>query len=363
MAATKGEVHVSAFHRLVRGSLVVLIAGLAACGGGGGGGGGSTPGPVTPPSKIFVGDAFNAAIGSSPNSNPSAGTSVVDRIIQGSNTRLSTNMWDFAIDATNDRLFVSDQRSIIVFDNVSTASGNVTSRVLSSFDGAGALGNYVGIALDTTNNRIYAAGNGIGGNINNFQIDVFNNASSASSIPPSRTFTFPITTSGLFDVAIDPAKNILYVYRFASFGGTTEIAVFDGASALTGPNVTPNRTISVNESFSTPNLPVGMLFLDVANDRLYAAHQGGVYVFDGASAKSGSVATLGVVSRSIDFTPTLGFVLSAVTVDLAANRLYAADNAGLNIIQNASTANGNPAPFVRVLAPGSSRFQAVAVKP
>ena len=355
----------SAFHHLVRGSLVVLIAGLAACGGGGGGGGGSsTPPPVTPPSKIFVGDSFNAAIGSSPNSNPSAGTGTVERTIAGSNTRLSTSMWDFAIDATNDRLFVSDTRSILVFDNVSTANGNVTSRVLSSFDGPGAFGNYVGIALDTTNNRIYAAANGIV-NINDFEIHVFDNASSASNVGPSRFFIFPTTTSGLFDVAIDPSRNngTLYVYRFASPGGGTEIAVFDNASTLSGAAGTATRTISIGESFSTPNLPLGMLFLDVANDRLYAAHQGGVFVFDGASTKNGPIGTTGAPTRSIDFTPTLGPVLSAVTVDLAANRVYTADNFGLNIIQNASTANGNPAPFVRVLAPGTSRFQAVAVKP
>lgn len=357
MATTKGG-YVSAFHRLVRWSLAVSLVGLVACGGGGGGG--STP-PEPAPSKIFVGDSFNAAIGSSPESNPSPGTSVVDRIISGSNTRLSTNMWDFAIDAANDRLFVSDLRSILVFDGVSTASGNVTPRVLSSFDGPGALGNYVGIALDTTNNRIYAAGNGIGGNINNFEIHVFNNASSASNIAPSRTFSLA-SNGGLFDVAIDPSKDILYLYRFASFANPTEIAVFDNASALSGPAVTPNRTITIGESFSS-GPPVGTLFLDVANDRLFASRLGAVMVFDGASAKSGSVATPGVVTRSIDLTPTLGSILTTVTVDLAANRLYAADNFGLNIIPNASGANGNPAPFTRVLAPGNSKFQAVAVKP
>jgi hypothetical protein len=272
-------------------------------------------------------------------------------------------MWDFAIDAANDRLFVSDLRSILVFDNVSTANGNVAPRVLNSFDGPGALGNYVGIALDTTNNRLYATGNGIGGNISNFEIRVFDNASTASNVPPSRVFTFPTTSSGLFDVAIDPTRNngTLYVYRFATFGGGTEIAVFDNASTLTGSNVAPNRAITIGDTFSTPQ-PVGM-FLDVANDRLYAPRLGAIMVFDGASAKTGAIATPGVVTRTIDLQPTLGFVLTTVTVELAANRLYAADNFGLNIISNASTASGNPAPFVRVLAPGNSKFQAVAVKP
>jgi hypothetical protein len=81
--------------------------------------------PATPPSKIFVGDSNTPAIGSSPNSNPSPGQVVVERIISGPNTMLSSALVDFALDVVRDRLYVADQRSILVFDNISTAEGNI----------------------------------------------------------------------------------------------------------------------------------------------------------------------------------------------------------------------------------------------
>src|SRR3954470_6209692 len=113
---------------------VLLVAGFAACGGGGGG-----DAPIIPvgagASKIFVGDNGHAAIGSSPNSNPSAGAGVVDRTIIGGSTLLSSGgvtMKDFAIDAANDKLYVADGIRILAFDGVSTATGNVAPRIVAT---------------------------------------------------------------------------------------------------------------------------------------------------------------------------------------------------------------------------------------
>jgi hypothetical protein len=55
--------------------------------------------------------------------------------------------------------------------------------------------------------------------------------------------------------------------------------------------------------------------------------------------------------------------MTNVTVELTANRLYALDTLGLNIIENASTLNGTPPSLIRALAPGGSVFKAVAVAP
>jgi len=348
---------VSAFHRLVRGSLVVFIAGLAACGGGGGGGG-STPGPVTPPSKIFVGDAGNFAIGSSPNSNPSAGASVVDRVISGSNTTLSQYLWGFALDVANDRLYVSDLRAILVFNNAGTASGNIApSRVVSTI--LGGFGSFNGIYLDTVNNRLYAAANGSTGFISDpQQVRVFDNVSTATNAAPIRSFTF--ASNFIFDIAVDTTKDILYAYH-TDGSNQTRISVFANASTRNGFNLVPTRTIIIGESFSSgPSIGI---FVDAANDRLYAPRMGAIMVFDSASTKDGSISGTATPTRTINLQPTLGPVLTSITVDLGANRLYAADTAGLNIIPNASTVDGTPPPFIRVLAPGGSVFRAVAVKP
>jgi hypothetical protein len=82
-------------------------------------------------------------------------------------------------------------------------------------------------------------------------------------------------------------------------------------------------------------------------------------VFDNASTKNGSVSTTAAPDRTITLPVN---TLSYVTVKLTANRLYAADTAGLSIIANASTASGTPV-INRVLAPSGSVFKAVAVAP
>lgn len=322
-------------------TLGVVVALVAACGGGGDAG----PAPPTAPSKAFVADRGQSAIGSSSNSNPGPGTLVVDRTIVGANTMLSPNLIDLALDAANDRLYVADLRSILVFNNASTASGNVApSRVVSSFTGAG---NFAGIYLDTVNDRLYATVNlGVLAN----EVRVFDNVSTLSNATPTRTFTF--SSSSLIDIAVDTTKNIAYVFNLDPATNFTRISVFAGAAALTG-TVTPTRTISLGDLFSS-GAAIGM-FIDPANDRLYAPRSNGrVVVFDNAS-----VITTTLPARTITL-PVPAY--TNIFVELTANRLYAADNAGVNIIENASTASGIPV-VTRALAPGGSVFMAVVVKP
>ena len=123
---------------------------------------------------------------------------------------LTSSLADFALDVARDRLYVADLRSILVFDNISTADGNVApSRVVSTCcGGPGGLGNYVGISLDTVNDRLYA---GVNINLGGSQvIHVFDNVSSLSNSAATRTAT--IDAAFLMDVAVDPTKDILYVY-------------------------------------------------------------------------------------------------------------------------------------------------------
>ena len=97
---------------------------------------------------------------------------------------LNSSLMDFAIDLARDRLYVADLRSILVFNNISTAEGDIApSRIV--FTCCGGVGNYVGIYLDTANDRLYAAANVnlVGGAV----VHVFDNVSSLSNSPPSRT--------------------------------------------------------------------------------------------------------------------------------------------------------------------------------
>ena len=102
------------------------------------------------------------------------------------------------------------------------------------------------------------------------------------------------------------------------------------------------------------------MFIDPANDRLYAPRLGQVMVFDIASTKNGDVSTTAAPARTI-MLPVAA--MTNITVELTANRLYAVDGDGLSIIPNASTVNGTPPVATRVLAPSTSTFKAVAVSP
>jgi hypothetical protein len=353
-ARRNGVENMLVFHCFARWCAIVTVAGVCAgCGGGGGDGDGSTPPPMAP-SKIFVGDSGSVppaapttpAIGSSPNSNPSPGPIVIERIIQGPSTMLTSSLLDFALDVAGDRLYVSDGRSILRFDGISTAAGNVAPRVVSTCCVGG--GNFTGIYLDAVNDRLYA-----GVNESARVIQVFDNVSSLNNSGPTRSIT--VNSTFLMDVAVDTTKNILYVYGLNAVSGFTEIAVFDNAAALPSP-ATPNRTNTIGESFSS-GLGVGM-FIDPVNDRLYAPRSGLVMVFDNASTKD--VSTTTIPERTINLPlPDM----TNITVDVTANRLYAVDPFGLNIISNASTVSFTPPALTRVVAPSGSRFKAVAVRP
>jgi hypothetical protein len=332
-------------------AVLFLFVLITACGGGGDGSAPSTPPFGTGASKLFVGDAGQQAIGSSSNSNPPPGTAAIQRVVSGPNTMLDSALIDFALDAGRDRLYVADLRSILAFDNISTISGNVAPRVISSF---GPSGNFVGIDLDRTNDRLYAAVN-LG--LSSHEVRVFDSVSIMNNVAASRTFTF--ATNFLIDVAIDPINNVLYVYNL-DVNSRTQISVFDNAASLSTNGVTPTRTITIGDSFSS-GVAAGM-FVDAANDRLYAPRGNGtVMVFDTASSKFGLVtAVTGAPSRTINLPVP---ACTNITVDLNANRLYAVDNAGLNIVDNASTVNGTPPTVTRALASSGSSFMAVAVKP
>ena len=166
------------------------------------------------------------------------------RSISGASTTLACplTVW---YDATSDQLYVSnyDGQSVSVFSNASTATGNVApSRTITG--GNTTLSGPFPLWLDPISDQLYV------GNYDSSSILVFNNASTADgNIAPSRTISGASTTlSELWGLFLDAANNRLYVMD----PGAAGVLVFNSASTING-NVTPDRTITgSNTGFSYP---------------------------------------------------------------------------------------------------------------
>ena len=330
------------------GRTLVLLA-LLALGACGGGGGSDEDG-----SKLFVADGGNWAIGSMINSNPTAGTFAIDRILMGPNTGLGTcctpsvtNLPSIALDAAGDRLYVSTQTFVRVWERAGQAEGDQPpSRSFIANDNA----NFLAMALDTANNRLYSAdGNGT--------VRVYNNAMALSgNVNPTRMITPDLGTpasSFAFSIAVDLSRNLLYVGVRQPDG---RIIVFNNQSTLDttgGPAVAPSKTLTFTGG-------AGSFYLDTMNNRLYVAQPSGmVLVFDSASTLVSGAQT---ANRSFQ----LGALASQkyIFVDVANNRLYGVGENTVFIIPNASTADG-PGVTGTVLAVQvpNAQFSAVATKP
>ncbi len=166
------------------------------------------------------------------------------RTISGSNTTLQDpiSLW---YDATSDELYVAsvNNASIDIFDHASTLSGNIApSRTISG--SSTTFVNPIALWLDNASDQLYVA------DYSNDSVDVFDNASTAhGNIAPSRILAGTNTTlSGLWTIWLDASNNRLYV----SNSGGPSVLVFDGADTLNG-NVAPSRTIAgANTAFTSP---------------------------------------------------------------------------------------------------------------
>lgn len=357
--------------------LSVVLFLLASCGGGGGGGGGSTPAPA---SKLFISDGGNHAIASIINAAPTLSSVFnVDRVIQGSSTGLGapggtpsiSSIPSMTLDATHDRLFAATQQTLVVFDNASVADGNTLfSRRVSGQVGGGSphAVNFLYIDVDKTNDRLYSIDP-------NGEIHIYNGISTlnGSNLAPDRIVTGDFggaTVNNVFGIAIDPAKDLLYVGL--QLNTTQTIAVFASASTINTTSLAPTKQL-------TFTFGIGSIFLDATHDRLYLSQfDGKVLVLESVSGlASGAPAA----DRTIDLTGGLATIQFSIFVDISRDKLYAVGNqqpgpAAANdegillIIDKASTANDvppggpNASDGVGVTVTSSNiRLSAVAVAP
>jgi hypothetical protein len=327
---------------------------LSGCGGGGAVGDAAPAGP----SKLFVADSDNQAIGSLANSNPRPGTIVIDRVVIGPATRLGTSLRGLDYDAEADRLFVltddMERQEILVFDNASEADGNVAPRRLAalpgSFDGSGS-GALRALQFDAGRKLLYVV-NASG------QVSVFTNADTSIDVVASRQFIDKtVLTFFSTGMALDPGRDRIYLLGswtdptlpgMPSLPPMTFINRFDNASTRSG-EVMADRSASMDgQTFRWAGLA-----LDRTRDKLYAGINGGISVFDDAS---------GALTTSRRIVLAGGANQYKLAVDSVHDRLYAIDSEHLFVIPNASTATGTIT-ATALFAPDAGILTAVAVTP
>lgn len=229
--------------------------------------------------RIYVANTADNSILVFNNARTVTGDTVPSRTIAGATTTLNGPSALF-LDLFHDRLYVANTgaNAVVVFNNVSTASGDVApTRTLA---GVGTTLNAPhGVFVDVTRDKLYVS-NGDG------KILVFNSASDvAGSIPPGATLSGGLTMlsdpSGIF---VDALSDRLYVAN----SGADTVLVFNAASRASG-DVGPSRTIS--GPVSKLNQPRAV-FIDIGTDRLYVANAGGdeILVFNNAGVINGAVA-------------------------------------------------------------------------
>ena len=297
------------------------------------------------------------------------------RTISGTATTLSSPSGIY-VDTANNRLYAANpgNGSIVVFNNASTATGNIAPdrTVLNSGVPLLSPGSITG---DVTRDLLYVAESG--------SIFVLNNASTMQNSPPPvvRTVTMTVPLYFTYAVSVDASRDRLYAAT------STSVLAFNNASTLTG-SPSPDSTIGGLVT------PVG-LFVDSTRDLLYVSDQGtnsikvfeqagttptllhtitgvanpravavdtvddilyvstlsnSILVYDQASIKDGAVSP----DRTIAGSMTMLSLPFAIFVDETNDLLYVANTASDSVVvfDDASTATGNIAPS-RVISQGT----------
>jgi hypothetical protein len=352
--------------RSFRAVLVASSFSLLACsGGGGGGGGGTSAGPG--PSKLFVADEGNRAVGSLINPNPSPGTIAVDRIIQGPSTDLNDcigingmpsgqcipTLPSMALDAARDRLYVArtNFENLVRFDGAGTASGDVHPGLEVTLIGPlNVVLRTRFLHLDTAHDAMYIGDGGTAVSVIDSVSAVTGAAPGTSFVqmPPSRFIQADIGSEVMFGIGVDSARDLLYMATIGFSGAM--VSVFTHAGTLNGLHVPDRR-------FTVGGTGTAAMFLDAGNDRLYVADAAGnVRVYEGASMLT--------VTPSASRTFVLPFAAQVrIFVDTASDRFYAVTQNRVFIVNGVSSANGAVAGTAITVSNPGVQLSAVVARP
>ncbi len=294
--------------------------------------GGATPTPTPGPGtgKLYVSNQgtnsilrFDGALTASGNVTPVA-------TINGANTTLASAQYLF-LDQTADRLFVANTvaHSILIFDTVSTKTGNVTpTRTI--IGGLTTLGAPSDLALDKGRDMLYVA--------DSLDILVFNNASTSTAngnVAPTRDIKLStFTASAIF---LDSANDRLFVADSLN----SAIHVYDNASTLNLVVGLGNRVIS--GPGTQLNSPVGLQIDSLG--RLIVSNNAtpSITMYSSAATANGNAIPVATLSGSSTGLATPNQLALDAT---SAGTLYIADpgSGAIPIYGNLSTANNNIVP-------------------
>jgi hypothetical protein len=149
--------------------------------------------------------------------------------------------------------------------------------------------------------------------------DINGLANGATATP--RIITGPNTDLFYPDIdslAVDRYRNMVYVSDMAA----NNIIVYHNAKTATG-NITPDRTITISGSSG-----INGIAIDYSHDRLYVAGSGSVYIINNASTQNGTITADAILTVDSQI----------LFIDMQNDRLYAANlGTDVYIYYNAST--------------------------
>jgi hypothetical protein len=253
------------------------------------------------------------------------------------------------LDKTNDRLFVlvsttSITGSILVFDHISTKSGNVAPDRVIAGPATQILGNGP-FVVDTVKDIAYAeAGEDAAGNP---VILEFKNVSTASgNVAPSVILQLSTTGLAATELVLDQASGRLFVLM-----NNQSINVFDNASTIASGLMTPDRTIAgANTGMNTASTHMA---LDPAG-RLLVGNLAGfgnlanILIFANAATANGNIAPTAIISGSATGLNVSGPEAMTVVTGPGSSPsgdLYVNVEFGnVLVFKNIGTINGNVAP-------------------
>jgi 6-phosphogluconolactonase (cycloisomerase 2 family) len=214
-----------------------------------------------------------------------------NRTISGAATNLFVPVQPF-LDSTRNLLYVSDDVDVLVFANASTANGNAASaRDIQPGFSVGA------IFVDSTNDRLFVT------DPNGNAVDIYDNASTlnGSATTPSRQIKGASTgLASPVGLQIDGSGRLV-----VSNATPPSITVYAAAATANG-NISPVATISgSNTGFVSPNQ---IAFDTTARDTLYVVDPGAgsIFVFTSFTIANGNLAPTRIINGSSTTLSTTG---------------------------------------------------------
>jgi sugar lactone lactonase YvrE len=279
-----------------------------------------TPTPVVPTGKLYVSNSNSNSILRFDNAFIATGNVPPAATISGGLTTLNAPAF-ITLDTASDRLYVANNGdiSILIFDNISTKSGNVApDRIIAGGNNTN-LVTPTDVAVDTTRDLLYVA--------DDTEVLVFASASTTfGDIAPVHDITVNFRASAIF---IDPANDRLYVADQAG----NAIDVYNNASTQDGPAVVTRTIQGAATHLATPGgIQIdGSGRLVVSNN---AAGAASITIYANAATATGNI-------------PPSGEIKGANT-GLSSPDQIAVDKTGTSTVYNADSGAGRVAAFANL---------------